>query len=347
LRIALDATPLTLTSGGLARYTRELACALQAEFPDDELVLLSDQPFTAPPGLRAGAGPRNRIERLWWTLGLELELSRQNADLFHGTNFSVPYLARHPAVMSVHDLSPWMDPSWHHAAERVRRRTPVLIGLGLATMILTDTEAVRRQAIERWRLHPGRVAAAPLAASSVFHPVQAEPDARYFLFTGTLEPRKNVGALIEAWRSVRARRNVELWLAGRRRADFPELRSEPGLRLLGEVPDSELPRLYSGALAFVYPSAYEGFGLPVLEAMQCGACVIASRDAALLEVSGGAAIHADIPQLSTAMLTVIDQDGFRREMQARAAERAAAFSWTRTARLTRAVYEEACRRFHA
>jgi glycosyltransferase involved in cell wall biosynthesis len=81
--------------------------------------------------------------------------------------------------------------------------------------------------------------------------------------------------------------------------------------------------------------------------MQCGACVIASRDAALLEVSGGAAIHADIPQLSTAMLTVIDQDGFRREMQARAAERAAAFSWTRTARLTRAVYEEACRRFHA
>jgi alpha-1,3-rhamnosyl/mannosyltransferase len=177
--------------------------------------------------------------------------------------------------------------------------------------------------------------------------VQAEPDARYFLFTGTLEPRKNVGALIEAWRSVRARRNVELWLAGRRRADFPELRSEPGLRLLGEVPDSELPRLYSGALAFVYPSAYEGFGLPVLEAMQCGACVIASRDAALLEVSGGAAIHADIPQLSTAMLTVIDEDGFRREMRARAAERAAAFSWTRTARLTRAVYEEACRRFHA
>ena len=347
MRIALDATPLTLTSGGLARYTSELACALQSEFPDDDVLLLSDQPFTAPPGVRAGARPRNRLERLWWTAGLDLELSRQHADLFHGTNFSVPYLARRPAVMSVHDLSPWMDPSWHHAAARVRRRTPVLIGLGLAAMILTDTEAVRRQVIERWRLHPDRVASAPLAASSLFHPVRAEPPAPYFLFTGTLEPRKNVRALIDAWRSVRARRDVELWLAGRRRADFPELEPQPGLRLLGEVPDTELPRLYSGAIAFVYPSAYEGFGLPVLEAMQCGACVIASQDPALREVSGGGAIHVDLPQLSTAMLTVIDEPGLRREMQARAAERAAEFSWNRTARLTRAVYDEGFRRFHA
>jgi alpha-1,3-rhamnosyl/mannosyltransferase len=276
-----------------------------------------------------------------------MQLSRLDAEVFHGTNFSVPYLARRPAVMSVHDLSPWMDPSWHRAAERVRRRTPVLVQLGMAAMILTDTEAVRRQAIERWRLHPDRVAAVPLAASSLFHPVEPEPARPYFLFTGTLEPRKNVPGLIEAWRGVHARRNVELWLAGRRRADLPELAPQPGLRVLGEVSDAELPPLYSGAVAFVYPSAYEGFGLPVLEAMQCGACVIASRDPALMEVSGGAAIHTSLAELSMAMLSVIDEPALRAEMQARAVERAAAFSWARTARLTRAVYEESHRRFYA
>jgi glycosyltransferase involved in cell wall biosynthesis len=201
--------------------------------------------------------------------------------------------------------------------------------------------------MERWRLHPKQVAAVPLAAAPMFHPVETEPETPYFLFTGTLEPRKNVGALIEAWREVRARRPVELWLAGRRRADFPAVPAEAGLRMLGEVPDEELPRLYSGAIALVYPSAYEGFGLPVLEAMQCGACVIASRDPALMEVSGGAAMHVEMAQLSSAMLRAIDDAAFRSELQARARERATVFSWRRTAQRTRAVYEEAWKRFHA
>ena len=348
MRIALDATPLILTSGGLARYTQELACALQKEFPEDEVVLVSDQPFVAPANIRKGSGPRSPIERFWWTVGLDRELARQGSDLFHGTNFSVPYLPRRPAVMTLHDLSPWMDSAWHHNAARVRRRTPMMIGLGMASMIVTGTEAVRRQAIARWRVHPDRIATAPLAASPMFRRVEAAEEAPYFLFTGTLEPRKNVTALIEAWRAVRARRNVELWLVGRRRPDFPELAAEPGLRLLGELPDAELPRLYSGALAMVYPSAYEGFGLPVLEAMQCGACVIASRDPALREVSGEtAAIHVDLAGLPAAMLHVIDEPGLRQEMQSRAEERAKAFSWRRTAQMTRSIYEEACRRFHA
>jgi glycosyltransferase involved in cell wall biosynthesis len=346
LRIALDATPLTLTSGGLARYTTELACALKHEFPADTVMLVADQPFQAPCGIRAG-GPRNRLERFWWSVGLERELSRSGADLFHGTNFSVPYLPRRPAVMSVHDLSPWMAPAWHHNAGRVRRRTPALLRLGLATMVLTDTQAVRRQVIERFHLNPDRVAAAPLAASPLFRPV-APPERRpYFLFTGTLEPRKNVPALIEAWRTVRARHAVDLILAGRRRNDCPEILPEPGLHVLGEVPDSALPSLYSGAVALVYPSAYEGFGLPVLEALQCGAAVIASRDPALLEVSEGAALHVEVAELSAAMWRVLEDGGLRRELQARGAERALAFSWERTARATRQVYAQARDRFHA
>ena len=118
--------------------------------------------------------------------------------------------------------------------------------------------------------------------------------------------------------------------------------------MLGEVADSELPALYSGALACAYPSLYEGFGLPVLEAMQCGALVIASRDPAILEVSGDAAVHVDAedtPALAEAMWAVAaNSDGFDAVRQ-RALARAALFSWQKTARLTRQVYEDAARTF--
>ena len=136
MRVAVDATPLGLTSGGLARYTSELVAALAAQFPEDEYRLVSE------------AGAANGLERRWWLWGVRREMERLGAEIFHGTNFAVPYLPSGPSVMSLHDLSPSMDRAWHHAADRVRRRTPLLIRLGIATMIVTDSEAVRRQAIE-------------------------------------------------------------------------------------------------------------------------------------------------------------------------------------------------------
>src|ERR1019366_2779361 len=131
----------------------------------------------------------------------------------------------------------------------------------------------------------------------------------------------------------------DLVLAGRRRADAPEIRPEPGLRLAGEVADGELPRLLSGALAFVYPTLYEGFGLPVLEAMQCGCPVITSRDPAVTETSGGAAIHADsIREISAAMVALAANSEQRREWREKGLARAAGFSWSRTAQATRDLY---------
>jgi len=139
---------------------------------------------------------------------------------------------------------------------------------------------------------------------------------------------------------------VDLVLAGRSRADFSHPAPEPGLRLIGEVSDADLAGLYSSALAVVYPSHYEGFGLPVLEAMQCGACVFISQDAALREVGGDAALvlggRASWADAMRAAAGNPEWLGRRREASlARAHE----FSWARTARLTREVYDEAMRRF--
>ncbi len=350
MRVAIEAAPLSLSSGGLLRYTTELALSLARGFPDDEFYLTSDQPFRmpvgAPPNLRRGGGPRNAAERRWWLWGLSREASRLRADLVHGPDFAVPYLARRASVMTLHDLSPWMNEHWHHAAGRVRRRTPVLFELGLATMIITPTELVRKQAIERFRLRPDRVVSIPEAAAPWFQPTaptvfQGIP---YFLFVGTLEPRKNIAALLDAWRTVRRRYRVDLVIAGRRRADFPPVAEEPGLRLLGEVRDEALPELYSGALALVYPSLYEGFGLPVLEAMQCGAPVIATP--AVAEVAGEEAVYATtVEELARAMRGIAENPESIATRRAGSLARARQFTWEHTARLTYGVYRDARRRF--
>ncbi|HUP02562.1 MAG TPA: glycosyltransferase family 1 protein [Bryobacteraceae bacterium] len=348
MRIAIEAATLALASGGLARYTNELTLALANCFPEDEFLLVADRAFPMPAGapanLKRAGGPRNAMERRWWLWGLERALSRSGAELIHGPDFAVPYLARRPSVLTLHDLSPWMDPRWHFAAGRVARRAPILMEMGIATMVITPGEQVRKQALERFHLRPERVVVVPEAAAPWLRPVVGAPETPYFLYVGAIEPRKNLPALVEAWREVRKRRPVELWLAGQRRADGPRIDEEPGLRLLGEVPDEQLGGLYSGALAFVYPSLYEGFGLPVMEAMQCGAPVIASS--AVAEAAGSAAVYAEGPMdLAEAMARFASDAEWREEWRALSLARAKQFSWERTARLTREVYREACARF--
>jgi glycosyltransferase involved in cell wall biosynthesis len=348
MRVAIEAASLSLSSGGLVRYTSELSRALAACFPADEFVLVSDQPFPMPEGVsgkvKRGGGPRNLWERRWWLWGLTQEAIRLGADVIHGPDFAVPYLRRLPSILTLHDLSPWLDRGWHEAAGRVKQRTPVLLKMGIPSMIITPSQTVRRQAMDRFGIGADSIVAIPEAAPCWLQPVAAVPRHPYFLFVGTWEPRKNLPALVEAWREVRRQFAVDLVLAGRRRPDGPQFQPEPGLQLLGEVPDQQLAELYSNSTAFVYPSLYEGFGLPVLEAMQCGACVIASS--AVREVGGEAAVYADTKKdLVHAMQQAATDPGWLAERQALSHARARAFSWERTARLTYAVYQEARRRF--
>jgi len=170
----------------------------------------------------------------------------------------------------------------------------------------------------------------------------------FFLYAGTLEPRKNISLLLNAWRELRKALDIDLVLAGRRRADFPELPPEPGLRVLGPVSDEALRGLYSTTVACLYPSFYEGFGLPVLEAMQCGCAVITSKDPAISEVAGDAAIRLDANDVRhwiQAMQSMLSDSDSRERLRERALSRSAIFSWSKTAQRTRDVYVEAIQRF--
>ena len=181
MRVAIEAASLALSSGGLARYTSELSLALARCFPGRRIL----------PGLRpAFPHARRRARPIcsaaadrampWSAAGgsgdWRARCAGCGADLVHGPDFAVPYLPRRPSVLTLHDLSPWMDERWHHAAARVRRRTPVLLELGWRRWSITPGESgAARQAIERFRLRPERVVAVPEAAAPWFRPVAARP----------------------------------------------------------------------------------------------------------------------------------------------------------------------------
>jgi len=351
LRIALDATPLAVVAGaavgGLARYTSQLVTALVQQFPEDEFILVSDQAFELPciaPNLRAGRRPENIWERRWWTFGLQRELKRQAVDVFHGVNFAVPFPATMPAVMTIHDLSPWVtgewvDDAWRARTARVRKRVPWMIRTRAASHIVTPSNAIRDEVIRYFRVEPERVSAIPLAAAPCFRPQATTARRPYFLYAGMFERRKNVALILSAWPAIHDRYGVDLVMAGPHREEIPVAARRPGLEVRGVVSETELTALYSGAIALLYPSLYEGFGLPVLEAMQCGTPVIVSEDPALVETAGNAGLrYESAGGLCEAMASLMEDPELREELGRRSLQRAAEFCWDRTARATFEVY---------
>ena len=375
MRIGIDGLPLTETLTGIGHYTLELAKHLAQNSPEDEIQIVSPRAYLPsldlqrerPANLRFVRSRVSPITRHWWSIGLPRYIRRHGIDVFHGTNFEVPLRNVCPTVVTVHDLSMLLYP---HTQERKRvrraqRRLPLMARA--ATMVITPTESVRREVHKHLKIPLDRIVAVPEAARSCFH--RLEPDQTtvtknrlgihhdFLLFVGTVEPRKNLATLLRAFAEIlRVRKKpLQLVIAGRKGwlVDdlFESLTHAPlagSVIFTGYLPDEDLCALYSSCTAFVYPSIYEGFGLPPLEAMACGAPVIASRIPAIEEVVGSAGRFFSpdsTAELSHLILELVDSSSTRKDLAIAGCNRAVQFSWSRTATANEAVYAEARERF--
>ncbi len=372
MRVGLDGYPLAEPRTGVGHYTLELARALALIAPSDQFELVSPAPFDPstleeinqanPSNLRAVHLETSRIRGHWWAVGLPLYVAKARFDLFHGTNFEVPFWNRR-ALVTIHDLSALLHRDKHRdsLARRARLRLPIVAKL--ARKIITPTESVKREVCEHLRVKANKVIAIPSAARPSFRPVPLEQTVEmrrrlaieddFLLFVGTLEPRKNLLTLLKAFdqivRQTSLRPQLVItgghgWLMDETFSFIKHSGIGDRLRLTGYLGDAELRALYSSCRIFVYPSLYEGFGLPPLEAMACGAPVIAGRVAALQEVLGSAARLFDplnVEALAGSIVELIENDEERRRLASNGPKHAAKFSWEETARRTLKVYRDA------
>jgi glycosyltransferase involved in cell wall biosynthesis len=334
-KIFLDGTPLSGPPGGIRRFAEELFKALPAQWPEAEFALLSDQQDPKPQGWR----------KRWWSLGLPAALREQKANLFHGVDFAVPYIPVCPTIMTVHDLSPWILPD--PLNQRVRERAGWLLRLRVPTLIHTPSSHVRHELIERFDWPEDRVFAIPLAAAPHLRPHKSNPtQLPYILSVATLEHRKNLPILLQACEILwNEGLDFDLLLAGQPREGFtlpPNKRTQNRIHCLGYVDEAALPSYFSNALCTVYPSLYEGFGLPVLEAMQCGSPVLASDIPVLRETGADAALYAPPNEpnaWAAALKSLLENEAERERRRALGLARAAEFSWAKTANSMKTLYE--------
>src|SRR5215218_34512 len=290
MNIALDVLPLASQLTGVGHYTAELARNLALVAPSDSFTFIS---------------PNGLLKRRWWSLGLPLHLLRNSFDLFHGTNYEIPFWSRRPTVLTIHDLSLLMLSEVHSddLVSRARWRLPWMAKR--ASKIITPSNSVKTELCEAFGIHPDKVSVTPEAPRPVFKK-KKDPEllrrlgieGDFILFVGTIEPRKNLRLLVEAFEQMLRNTSLlpKLVIAGGQgwlMDSFVSFIKERGVLdrvcLTGYLQDEDLCGLYSTCTAFVYPSLYEGFGLPPLEAMACGAAVVAGDTPAVAEVTGAAA----------------------------------------------------------
>ncbi len=292
-------------------------------------------------------GPRRPLGRLSGHLWEQVTLPRllqRDETLWSPANTGPIGLERQ--VVTIHDLSVLEHPEWFSGEFVLWYRMMLPRLARRARHILTVSEYSRQSIIRRLGLPADKVTAVPNGVNAdMFRPRRAEPARsryglpdRYVLFVGSIDPRKNLNRLFKAWERSGSWREADLVIAGRPNSNFGQVdMSEKGahVRLIGYVPDEELPALYSGAMFFVMPSLSEGFGLTVLEAMACGTPVVASRAGALPEVTDGAAIQVDplsIDDIAAAMQKLTADECLRDDLREAGLRRARRFSWETTAR---------------
>jgi alpha-1,3-rhamnosyl/mannosyltransferase len=344
-------------------YTLGLLRELPGAAPDLAFACSVREPHAVPGDVPAEveritlavASPYRRIPRAFPRLARE-----RGAALAHVQYFVARRLPC-PAVVTVHDLSFARAPELMRTRDRLLFERFVPPSLRRARRVIAVSETTRRDLLEVYGVAPERVVAVPNGVGTRFQPVadaRAEVERRfalaepYLLFVGALQPRKNAPALVAAYaRLVRKGAEPLLVLAGNDRGGGDQVRAaiadyglEARVRLLGYVSEPDLPALYSAAEALVFPSLYEGFGIPALEAMACGVPVAASSTTGLGEAVGDAAVTFDpssVGAIAEAVERLLDDVSLRQRLRAEGLARAAEFTWRRAAEQTAAVYRDA------
>ena len=365
MRIAFDGTTLRPGRTGVGYYTEHLLEHVVQCLSDEELVIVSNGPIDvthALPAQVARSVAPSRLPRLaWMQLRAPRLLKQLRVDVAHFTNGMMPIASPVPTVVTIHDMSLTLYPRYHPARRVLLNRPLVDLAAKRADAIITVSESARQDIVRLYGVAPGRVHVVHEAAAPAFRPVRdaavlrrvraayglAE---RFILYVGTIEPRKNLPMLLEAIAQRRSSHELPHqlvcagpygWLCPDLEQRIEHLGLKDVVRLTGYVPFEDLPAIYTLAEMFVFPSVYEGFGLPVVEAMACGTPVVTSGVAALAEVGGGAALHIrslDAAALGEALVTVASSREQRQRLAHLGLDRARRFSWQRAATETLAVY---------
>jgi alpha-1,3-rhamnosyl/mannosyltransferase len=346
VRIGIDAGRMVHGRGGVASYTRELIRALVAPDVEHEIVLFDlDGHDIVTETLTKAFG--ELPERVWIASAAKPEL--EALDLFHAPGFAVPDMGAPNLIFTLHDLTILSHPECHTLANKVRTLASVADALARGATILSDSEATRREALRLLSLPAEKVEVLPPILNPCFRAggdASADTevarkqgiDGPYVLAVGSLEPRKNIERLLDAWTALpdRLRSTHQLVVVaadGWRQRNI--VRRLDGLAHTGSVVrvgrlnDDELAALYRRARALVFPSLAEGFGLPVAEAMACGAPVVTSNSSSLPEVAGDAAILVDpedVDEITAAMARVLEDEDLRRGLRDRGYEQSLCFS---------------------
>ena len=341
--VVIDADVLGRRRTGDESYVEGLLRELAPLADQERLAAVTRRPDLVPPGVEAVELPaRSQVLRMTW--GLPRMLRRLEPALTHFL-YAMPPGYRGRAVVTVHDLSFEHMPDVMGGRDRLLFKTQVPRAARRAARVLTGSEQTKRDLIERYGVPGERIVVTPYGVDPAFRPDGPKREGNYALFVGALQPRKDPVAAVEALALTNG--DLRLVLVGPEKQESARVRDtvqrlglEQRVELTGHVERDELAALYRGAACLVFPSRYEGFGLPIVEAMASGTPVVATRAGAVPEVAGDAAVLVEPGDIAALADGIEQAIADRERLTAAGLEQARRFSWAETARTTLEVYRE-------
>ena len=367
MRIAINTLAMKRELYGVGNYIKNLVWSLAGIDRENEYVLFASAENACHlQGLGENFSiefaPSNRTLRLPWEQSvLPLRLKQKRIDVCHGATFVTPLLKTCGHVVSIHDMTFHLTPERHSLLKRAYFRAMIPQMARRSERVIAISESTKRDLVSLLEIKEEKICVTHLGVDKRFRPVTDEQELtrvrqkyklspKYILYVGLIEPRKNVETLVDAYHADSLHTEFELVLAGNLGWGYRPLLKKVAnshvrnrIRMPGYVADADLPALFSMAATFVYPSVYEGFGLPVLEAMACGAPVITSQVSSLPEVAGDAAIlvdPTDPKSLASALQKALADEHLRKSLSERGIQRAQLFTWEKTAQKTLGVYKD-------